>query len=33
MDQVAFQKFINMTPAQQRFVMNSAEARTRRKAR
>jgi len=32
-DQVAFQRFINMTPAQQRYVMNSAAARTRRKAR
>jgi hypothetical protein len=33
MDQAAFHRFINMTPAQQRHVMRMAPGETRRKAR
>lgn len=32
-DQVAFQRFVSMTPAQQRHVMKVAAGETRRKAR
>lgn len=32
-DQVAFQRFVRMTPAQQRYVMNQHAAGVRRKAR
>lgn len=33
MDQAAFHRFVNMTPAQQRHVMRMAPGETRRKAR
>ena len=32
-DQAAFQRFVNMTPAQQRYVMKQYAGETRRKAR